>query len=361
MDNDLVLVNRQPTLHKSSIMGHYVRIYKTKKISNVIRLHYSNCKAFNADFDGDEINVHLPQDLISQSEAIHIANAGKQFLVAKDASPQRGLIQDHIVSGIMLTQRNTFLTKQEFYNLVFSSCDFLQLNFEIKIPPPTIFKPQMLWTGKQVISTLLNLLTHNKTPINFEGTTKLPGKLWGVNSFEDKVIIRQNELVSGILERSQYGSVEGGLIHACYELYGDQITEKLITSFGRLFSKYLQFSGFTCGIDDLIFTKDTEKNRIESLDCSIEDLKVISKFTENPSLDFSEQRETLRSILTENLSEVSYLDETAKRHTHSLSSKIVDICFSENSLVKDWPQNNFSLMTTSGAKGSKVNFSQISW
>ena len=58
IDGDYVLVNRQPSLHKCSLMAHRVRVNKNQR---VIRIHYANCKSYNADFDGDEINVHFPQ------------------------------------------------------------------------------------------------------------------------------------------------------------------------------------------------------------------------------------------------------------------------------------------------------------
>lgn len=93
-DGDAVLVNRQPTLHKASIMALKVRVLHSSR--QTIRMHYSNCNTFNADFDGDEINVHFPQNELARSEAYNIACAKYQYVSAKDGSPLRGLIQ---VSG----------------------------------------------------------------------------------------------------------------------------------------------------------------------------------------------------------------------------------------------------------------------
>lgn len=59
---DIVLANRQPTLHKPSVMGHFVKVLKTEK---TLRLHYANCATYNADFDGDEMNVHFPQNEVT--------------------------------------------------------------------------------------------------------------------------------------------------------------------------------------------------------------------------------------------------------------------------------------------------------
>ena len=88
-DGDFVLFNRQPTLHKSSIMAHQVRVLRGERC---FRMHYANCKTYNADFDGDEMNLHFPQNLLAQAEAKLIACSDNQYC-ALDGSPLRGLIQ----------------------------------------------------------------------------------------------------------------------------------------------------------------------------------------------------------------------------------------------------------------------------
>ena len=97
---DPLLVNRQPTLHKPSIMAHQARVFPKE---NTIRMHYANCKSYNADFDGDEMNIHFPQNHIAIAEAKNIVATHKQYIVPTDGSPIRGLIQDFIVSSVRLT------------------------------------------------------------------------------------------------------------------------------------------------------------------------------------------------------------------------------------------------------------------
>ena len=96
-NGDAMLLNRQPTLHKPSIMAHRARVLKGHK---VMRLHYAICKSYNADFDGDEMNAHFPQNELARSEAYNIVNVCKQYLVPKDGTPLQGLIQDHIIAGM---------------------------------------------------------------------------------------------------------------------------------------------------------------------------------------------------------------------------------------------------------------------
>ena len=75
LTGDLLLVNRQPTLHKPGIMAHKARILHHDK---VIRMHYANCNTYNADFDGDEMNLHFPQDEMGRAEATFIAITDQQ-------------------------------------------------------------------------------------------------------------------------------------------------------------------------------------------------------------------------------------------------------------------------------------------
>ena len=110
-DGDWVLMNRQPTLHKPSMMGHRVKVLTGEK---TLRMHYANCDAYNADFDGDEMNMHFPQNELARSELSSIANTDAQYLVPTDGSPLRGLIQDHVVTGVILTLKDTFLDSETF-------------------------------------------------------------------------------------------------------------------------------------------------------------------------------------------------------------------------------------------------------
>jgi len=95
---DVMLANRQPTLHKPSIMAHIARVLKSQQ---TIRMHYANCNTYNADFDGDELNLHFPQNELARAEAYNIANTDNQYCKPTDGAPLRGLIQDHVVAGVL--------------------------------------------------------------------------------------------------------------------------------------------------------------------------------------------------------------------------------------------------------------------
>ncbi|ORM39587.1 DNA-directed RNA polymerase I subunit rpa1 [Babesia sp. Xinjiang] len=324
LDGDVVLMNRQPTLHKPGIMAHFVKVLTNQKI---FRLNYVNCNTYNADFDGDEMNLHLPQDPLAQSEARLIINADCQFTVPKDGQPIRGLIQDHCIGGAYLTCRDTFLTRDQYFNLVYVALqeffrwdrtmyirpetgivrmqDGVELdiqlhqltkrlkilsdpyarrcanrNTEIHLEEPAIIFPQFRWTGKQVITTILKTIVdgiaqglrstdvnflRNYKGINLVSKSKTPGDAWGGvmdgNKEEGIIIIRNSELLQGVLDKSQFGSTPYGLTHLVYELLGPRASGCLLNAFSYLFTSFLQMHGVTCSPMDFILTCDAERDR----------------------------------------------------------------------------------------------------
>uniref|UniRef100_A0A0D9WS33 DNA-directed RNA polymerase subunit n=1 Tax=Leersia perrieri TaxID=77586 RepID=A0A0D9WS33_9ORYZ len=293
-DGDVVLVNRQPTLHKPSMMAHVVRVLPGEK---TIRMHYANCSTYNADFDGDEMNVHFPQDEISRAEAINIVDANKQYIGPRNGDAVRGLIQDHIIGAVLLTKLDTFLSREEYNQLVYGSCVLSstrrsgQFGKKISIimdddalepVPPAIWKPKPMWTGKQVITTILNHVTKGHPPFTVVKKGRIekeylnPKRCDGAKETgdpskhgakdksgdppkheaeekltkyeaeeklrkdrsEEVLYVHGNELIKGMIDKAQFG--EYGIVHTVYELYGPEAAGVLLSSFSRLFTMVLQ-------------------------------------------------------------------------------------------------------------------------
>lgn len=377
-DNDVLLVNRQPTLHKPGIMAHKAKVLTGEK---TIRMHYANCNTYNADFDGDEINLHYPQDEIARAEAYMIANTQNQYLVPKDGTPLRGLIQDHVIAGVLITKKDTFFTKEEYQQLLHIACtDIIKTkSSRIRFDPPTIYRPTPLWTGKQVITSLLNNLTAGNPPLNMTSKTKIPSESWGMDSkLEGSVRIRHNELIHGVLDKSQFGASAFGLIHSVFEIYGPNTAGTLLTSFGRLFSSFIQSKrAFTCGIDDLILVESSEEFRDQYIS-KARPLAVES--SANFARDLLPDKVSISSIPEDSVSHAlrikltqdeptngapsmsKLLDNAIKSSLSDVTSKIIKNALNTSNpgIWKPFPKNNLALMTMSGAKGSNVNFSQIS-
>jgi DNA-directed RNA polymerase I subunit RPA1 len=187
-------------------------------------MHYANCSTYNADFDGDEMNIHFPQSYQAASEAYKLMATHKQYVVPTSGKPIRGLIQDSVVSGVFMSSKDTFLTKDHYMQLVYIGVrELVEQNLlkKIRTLPPTIMKPKMLWTGKQVISTIIkNIVISGMTDkqrkrsekicgLNFDSKSRLAAKEWGdIGKEEGEVIFRDGEHLQGTLDKNQFGASE---------------------------------------------------------------------------------------------------------------------------------------------------------
>jgi len=376
---DILMFNRQPTLHKPSIMGHKARVLPKEQ---TIRMHYSNCASYNADFDGDEMNAHLVQNHIARAEGYNLMSTDYQYIVPTSGRPIRGLIQDCVVSGVYLTSKDRFLPKSLFQELVYISLhNVLASGFvkEILIPPPAIIKPEERWTGKQVITCILKSLVTAADKAKFTGSkqkrlglyltskSKLPGSVWGKYGAEEGTVIIMNcELVSGILDKSAFGASEFGLVHAFHELYGAKMAAELLNCFGKLFVAFLQIHGFTCPMNHLILNEEAEKNRKKLIEETYNrGVEAAGKFAglETAEKNVDKAREKIRKGIEQKLimedKADAELDQVMKGELNGCTSKINKSCL-PGGLYETFPINFMSAMVLSGAKGSEVNHTQIS-
>ncbi|KAH1228715.1 DNA-directed RNA polymerase I subunit 1 [Glycine max] len=373
-DGDVVLVNRQPTLHKPSIMAHIVRVLKGEK---TVRMHYANYE-------------------ISRAEAYNIVNANNQYVKPTSGDPIRALIQDHIVSAALLTKKDTFLSYEEFNQLLYSSGVSMaglgsfygkhgqkvfmsNSESEMFLFPPAIWKPEPLWTGKQVISALLYYITRGSPPFTAEKNAKIPsnffktqirkGKRYTEDTSkkkdkpdEDKLLIYKNDLVRGVVDKAQFGDY--GMIHTVQELYGSNVAGNLLSALSRLFTTFLQMHGFTCGVDDLMLTEGKDVERMNQLkSCEIIGDSVHREFIgvkNSDNIDPVTLQLNIEKKIRSNGEAALTLDRKMTSNLNSrTSSGILKKLLSEG-ILKPSGKNCISLMTTSGAKGSMVNFQQIS-
>ncbi|KAI8982682.1 hypothetical protein BDB01DRAFT_851164 [Pilobolus umbonatus] len=367
-NGDMLLLNRQPTLHKPSIMAHKARVLPGEK---TIRMHYANCNTYNADFDGDEMNIHFPQNEVARAEAAFIANTDNQYLVPTSGDPLRGLIQDNVDSGVWMSSRDTFFTREEYHQLLYGS---LRPEIDgtgggrIQTLPPTILKPVPLWSGKQVISTVIKNLTWGQSQLNMTSKSKVPARFWGPNASEEEhVCVMNGELMHGVLDKSQFGASAFGLVHSIYEIYGGEYAGMMLSILGRLFIKFLQSHGFTCRMDDLTLTVEGDTWRRDLIDQGqgLGDEAHLEYLGLQESAKTSSKEELTREF-TLRMNEVirddnklAGLDNAMKAKVNKLTSSITQTCLPDG-LSRPFPKNNMQMMTVSGAKGSNVNATQIS-
>ena len=340
VDGDALLFNRQPTLHRPSIMGFKAKVLSSLK---TLRFHYVNGKSFNADFDGDEMNIHIPQSYTCKAEVTTLMQSCYHFLSFTSGKPLRGLIQDHIVSGVILSLPNTYLTYDQYQQLLFVSLEPYIIggkidNMRSLIPLPAILKP-MLFTGKQLFSSIVRWISgvlEGNTGLTTKSQCQIPSD-YHIHKFQDhsqlifpnehQVVFINSELLTGIIDKAQLGPSDSSITHLVYELYGPHAVGNFFGAIGRLLTTFLQSQGMSMGLDDLMILNSKKQ---------IQMLKVLDESA---------------------LSALSEADSVSQISKHS-NSFVKD--FMPKELKKKFPYNQLTLMTATGAKGSAVNATQMS-
>ena len=312
------------------------------------------------------MNLHFPQTETARAEATCIADTDHQYLVATAGKPLRGLIQDHISMGVWLTNRDTMFTRAEYHQLLYSSMrpeDGHIRTERIETVGPAVLKPRPMWTGKQIVTTILkNITTSDHPGLTMTGKSATSGDRWGKDSEEGVVIFQSGELLCGILDKGHLGPAAGGLVHSIYEAYDHTTAGKLLSILGRLLTKLLHMRAFSCGIEDIVLTKPGNDARKEKMkDADTIGLEIASKYVsldEVKSGDDPDLLARLQEALRDEQKQAG-LDNVFKARNSELSSALPSACL-PSGLFKPFPRNQMQLMTTSGAKGSSVQPNLIS-
>ncbi|CAH8532801.1 unnamed protein product [Heterobilharzia americana] len=384
LEGDMLIMNRQPSLHRPSMQAHRVRIIKCTG-AKTLRLHYSNCKAYNADFDGDEMNGHFVQSYAAQAELETLASVPHQYLVPKDGTPLAGLIQDHVIAAVKLTMRDRFFEHADYLDLVYHALrPLFTANRRASHGPPSIITvkpaicwPKCLWTGKQVISTLLiNLTPPGLLPLNatLRGR-RTNAELWsgvapgGPTLMSDvDLVVCDGYLVSGMLDKAHIGSSSTGLVHCVYEAYGPESASCLLNGVCLLANQFLKFTAFTMGLKDILLSRKADRERDRRFS-SLRDLGLCA-FADAFNLKPEELTESNVKRLYRHAQFPPPTDQSSQKRLAQLDMAIKDrlkraqdaVCDSAipGGLYVGFPENNLQLMVRVGAKGGMVNAQQMS-
>ncbi|KYK64631.1 DNA-directed RNA polymerase III RPC1, partial [Toxoplasma gondii TgCatPRC2] len=250
-NGDVVLFNRQPSLHRMSIMAHRARVMPWR----TFRFNECVCSPYNADFDGDEMNLHLPQTHEARAEALYLMGVVNNLVTPKNGEPLIAATQDFLSSSYMLTHKDVFLTRDQFCLICSYFTDGLS---RVDLPPPTILKPVELWTGKQVISVLLRPNRNSFVMVNFQlkerefSAARIPpGEAPFMCPSDAYVIFRHSELVAGCIGKKVLGDAKFGLF---FHLIRDNSPAQAAACMGRiakLSARWFANRGMTIGIDDV--------------------------------------------------------------------------------------------------------------
>ena len=332
IDGDIVLFNRQPSLHKMSMMAHKIIVME----ANTFRLNVCVTSPYNADFDGDEMNMHVPQSYQTISELKNLAMVPTQIISPQEGKPVIGLVQDALLGASRLTLENDELcyimtndldgnkqflfNKKQMMNLMMWNKSFTNTG---NISDSFINKNDCnYWTGKQIFSTVLP----------------------NINVKNSSTDIEEGELNKGYLVKKNLATSNGSLIHTIFNDLGKDDAASYLNNCQGITNNFLLQTGFSVGISDLIINRNVVKkinNIIEEKKMNVNDIlldiqKGLLERKYHTSLN-----EEFETLATQELNAAT--DEAGKLTSDSL----------------DVVNNRFVNMITAGSKGNIINICQM--
>lgn len=351
-DGDIVLFNRQPSLHKLSILSHKVKVRPWR----TFRLNECVCNPYNADFDGDEMNLHVPQTEEARTEAIHLMGVKHNLATPKNGTPIIAAIQDFISCAFLSSSKDNFFDRKTFTNICSWMFDGEAVKdpstgepMSVELPPPTVWKPQMLWTGKQIWNILMRPNSKMNVLVNLDAKCKFyspPAKGLAPDMNEDDayLVIRNSEVMCGYMDKATVGDgKKDSVFYVLMRDYGPEYAVAAMNRLAKLSSRWLTNRGFSIGIGDVYPSKLLTEKKIELIKAAEDQTtQLIEKF-EKGQLDRDpgcDPEMTLENRISGILSNVR--------------QKAGDVCFAELSR-----RNSPLIMAKCGSKGSNINVSQM--
>jgi DNA-directed RNA polymerase beta' subunit len=272
------------------------------------------------------MNAHIPQSYEAAIELEEIAAVPRQIISPRHAKPVIGIVQDTLVGSYLLTQNRIKFNKREFMNLM-----MWNEKFNGQMPAPRA--EGNAWSGQQVLSTLL-------PPVNMEmGNTQYDDD----PSEENKVIIREGDLVQGVVDKDIYSKASRGIVHVAYNDYGPKEAVRLIDSLQMTVEHFLILNGFSVGISDLI-ADETTKNQMD--DVIQECKKKIADIILQVHMDLFDNK-TGKTNKEEFETRIFAVLNDATKNAGGIGQK---------SLSKE---NRMTAMVRSGSKGGPLNIAQM--
>lgn len=316
MDGDISLFNRQPSLHRMSMMCHKVKVLPGK----TLRLNPAVCAPYNADFDGDEMNLHIPQTEEARAEAEELMQVQTQVISPRDGLSIIACIQDSISGNYILTRQGFEAPRQEAIDLLATAGieDFGDLPDKDTV------------TGKEIFSVLL------PNDFNFQGES--------MSDEEKEVLIEQGDLEKGVMDDALLGEGSGLMLRKLHKKYGEERIVEFLRKLNGLGSEVLLKYGFTSAISHFDLADDVEAQIEDRLDDSIERVEELIDDYENGDL------EQLPGRTMEETVELRILEEL-----NEARNETGDIAINESD-----QESNTMDMINSGARGGPLNIAQMS-
>ncbi len=325
MDGDPVLFNRQPTLHRMSMMCHIAKIMKR---GDTFRMNVADTKPYNADFDGDEMNLHMPQDAESESELRNLAAVPYNLISPANNAPIIGIYQDSMLGSYRLTRENINFTPREAMNLLMM-CERVNTD-ELN--------------DKNGIISSFDVLSQILSPLSLKYKNKAFNDEKDDFSKSNNVLeIRNGKFIRGQLDKGVLGGGTKGLIQRTCNEFGNMNASRFIDDLQNIVTDYMKTSSFSVGISDLKSDVQTKEKIVDAITKKKTDVKNLIDQTQLGVF----KNNTGQSNVQEFETQVNNILNKASSDAGKIGLESLD------------KNNRFVVMVKAGSKGSDLNISQM--
>ena len=353
-NGDRVLLNRQPTLHKGSIMAPKIKILPGK----TLRLPISICQSFNADFDGDEMNIHVPQSEDTRSEAENLVATEANITTSQFPRPIVKICQDNLTAGYMMTLgkqpgESVAIERWLFYDALvkldysFEEMDdrmehikyALQAMGEVNTAEEAEAR---LYTGYGLFSMLL--------PKNLSVT--IPNKIrMAPDGSKEHVVIHKGVMIRGTLDATVMGNKSNSIVHIINKDYSGEMASDFVSYYQYITDFWLMHRGFSVGLEDCMAVPlnnhawkpvvlANKQDEVHTVDPQVK-AELAKAYTNVRAIMLSEKNPALCELKINN----------ALNNVRDVGARIA-----KEHLA---PDNSMKTMIESGSKGNIVNIAQV--
>jgi DNA-directed RNA polymerase II subunit RPB1 len=332
LDGDYIIFNRQPSLHKMSMMGHRTKIMPF----STLRFNLAVTSPYNADFDGDEMNLHLAQSHETRAEIKHMMLNPCLLVSAQGNKPVMGMVQDSLLAVSKFTKRDTMLERDLVMNLL-----MWVPGWDGQLPIPFLLKPKPMWTGKQILSLLLPRGLNLKRDAAIAGKNKKDNPDFAQS--DCKVLIQDGQILSGIVCKKTVGTGGGGLLHLVWLDYGPEKCRNVLSYLQKIGNQWLTHNGLTCGVADIIANDETLREVDRTLSEAKKEVRKILAEAQRGRLEAQPGKTMYQTFEAK----VNQRLNAAREDAGRIGGDSLD------------ERNNIISMVNAGSKGSPINVAQI--
>jgi DNA-directed RNA polymerase beta' subunit len=264
-DGDVVLLNRQPTLHKGSMMAFRVKRLRGK----TMRMNLSVTKSFNADFDGDEMNIHVPQNILAETELACLSDVAENFIRPQTNKCNIAIVQDSLLGIYLMSKTSDTMNEREFQQMTMciEGVDYFRRIGEIR-STCLMYNVPFEFNSRN----LLSFVFPNQLSITFTNS---------MTNFDDALRIRNGVVLDGTINKKSLWSCHGSIMQQIFFNLDKRVAMDTTHRLQLIANTWLLTNGFTVGIRDCIPKSALQiRHHVESTLINIETIQENQKMSE---------------------------------------------------------------------------------